>query len=145
MKQKKQKGSRLERFVAKQITEAGLGEAHRELMSGGGWRKGDIASSLPFQIEAKHQKRIRILEWIDQAKRETKEGNYDPNKWIVVFNDFREKPEFSEVYAVIDLWELLSLLKRSREPKVKQPDRELKWKIRKLIQSAKEVLKNLEK
>ena len=142
---KKAKGSRFERFIAKEITQAGLGEAHRELMSGGGWRKGDIASSLPYLMEAKHQKKIRVLEWIDQARREAQQGNFDPNKWILVFNDFRKKPEFSEVYAVIDFWELLELLKKNSEPKIKQPDRQLKWEIQKLIQTAKQVIKKLEK
>ena len=142
---KQNKGKRLETFICHEIEKAGLGKAIRTPGSGSGLIKSDIFSSLDFSIECKHQKKIRILEWIDQAKQEAKIGNYDPNKWIIVFNDFREKPEFTEVYAVIDLWELLDLLKRSQEPKIKTPDRELKWEIRKLIQSAKEVLKNLEK
>ena len=140
---KRAKGSRFERFLAKEITEAGLGTAHRELMSGGGWRKGDIASSLPFLIEAKHQKQIRILEWIDQAKRETEQGNWDKDKWAVVFNDFRIKPEFSEVYAVIDFWQWLSLLKKNSEPKIKQPDRELKWRLERLKNAVNAVIKGM--
>ena len=140
---RKQKGSRFERFIAKEITEAGLGQAHRELMSGGGWRKGDIASSLPFQIEAKHQKTIHALNWIDQAKQEAQQGNYDSDKWLMVFNDPRAKPEFSEVYAVIDFWQLLQLLKKNSEPRIKEPDRQIKWKLVRLIDSAKAVLKDL--
>jgi len=50
-------------------------------------------------------------------------------------------PEFERAYATINFWEFLELLKRYSEPRVKEPDREMKWKIQRLITSAKELLK----
>ena len=142
-KSKKAKGKRFERFICHQIELEGLGKATRTPGSGSGKLKSDIFSSLEWSIEAKHQKKIRVLEWIDQAKREAQQGNFDPNKWILVFNDFRKKPEFSEVYAVIDFWELLELLKKNSEPKIKAPDRELKWKLERLKNACQSVIKEL--
>ncbi len=76
----KEKGARFERYIAKEITAHGLGEAHREVMSGAGFRKGDIASNLSFLIEAKNEKQTNLLPNIDQAKRQADQGNYDRDK-----------------------------------------------------------------
>ena len=140
---KKNKGSRFERLIAKEIELAGLGKAHRELMSGGGWRKGDIASSLPFLIEAKNQKRIDINRWIDQAKREAEQGNWDRDKWALVFKDPRTPETRPDIYTIIDFWEWLKLLKKNQAPKIKEPDRQLKWKLEKLKNIINQVLREL--
>ena len=140
---KKQKGSRFERWIAKQIELAGLGTAHREYMSGAGFRKGDIASSIPFLIEAKHQKKLSTLTWIDQSKREAVQGNYDRDKWALVFNDPRVKPEFTQVYAVIDFGEFLELLKKAQEPLTKEPDRDMKYSLMRLKGAINSVMKKL--
>lgn len=137
-----QKGRRLENFIAEQIEYAGLGHARREVGSGSGKRKGDIFANIPFLIEAKHQNKISILNWIDQAKRDSEAGNANPDKWSVVFNDFR-KGEFQELYAVIDFNQFLDLLKRESEPKVKEPDREFKWLLTNLKNICNKIIKRL--
>ena len=53
-----EKGKRFEKMIAKDIEAEGLGMARREVGSGSGKKKGDIASNLPFLIEAKNQKTI---------------------------------------------------------------------------------------
>jgi len=138
-----EKGKRLEKYIANEIEQEGLGAARREQGSGSGKKKGDIFCNLPFLIEAKHWDKIRILEWIDQAKSQAEIGNWSREKWAVVFNDFR-KGEFQNLYAVIDFWEWLGLLKKNAEPKVKEPDRQLTWDLKSLLNVAKKVVKQLE-
>jgi len=138
-----QKGRRLENFICEEIEKTGLGKATRTPGSGSGLKKSDIFANIPFLIEAKNQKKIKILDWIDQAKKEAEQGNYDLNKWAVIFNDFR-KGEFQSVYVVLDLWEWLELLKRNKDPLVKNPDKEISWKIKSAINSLKSLLKSLE-
>ncbi len=137
------KGKRFENFIAKEIEATGLGKATRTPGSGSGKLKSDIFANIPFSIEAKHQRRIDILNWIDQAKKDAERGNYHTEKWSVVFNDFR-KGEFQDVYAVIDFWEFLKLLKKNSEPLVKKPDRELKFEIQRLVDIARRVIKKLD-
>lgn len=138
----KAKGTRFEHFIAKEITEAGLGRAGREANSGAGFRKGDIASNLLFLIEAKNEKQVNILKNIDQAVKQARIGNYSSNKWALVSRDPRY-PEFDRVYITIDFWEFLGLMKRNSEPRVKKPDRELKWKLENLKSAIQKVIKEL--
>ena len=142
-KSRQNKGKRFEKFICQEIEAEGLGKATRTPGSGSGKLKSDIFSSLNWSIEAKHQKTIHILDWIDQAKREAKQGNYDSDKWLLVFNDPKAKPEFSQVYAVLDFWELLKLLKKNSEPRIKAPDRELKWRLENLKNAINKVIKEL--
>ena len=142
MRSAKNKGNRFENYVASQITEMGLGEAHREIGSGSGSRKGDVYSSLPFLLECKNQKALKWWDSIDQARREANQGNYDRDKWALVVRDPRE-PEFKQVYAMIDFWEFLKLLKKNREPLIKEPDKALKWKLTTLKNAINQVIKDL--
>jgi len=139
-----QKGRRFENYIAEQIEEMGLGKATREIGSGSGKRKGDIFSNLDFLLEAKNQKHLSWWASIDQSKKQAEQGNYARDKWALIIRDPR-KGEFQDCYVVMDMWEWLSLLRKNKEPKIKQVDREMGWKIKKLIQSAKQVLKDLEK
>jgi hypothetical protein len=138
------KGQRFERFIAEQIKESGLdNNAGRQPMSGAGWYKGDIRTSLNWVIEAKHQKTLNWWQSIDQAKREAQQGNQNPDNWILIVNDPRAKPEFSQCYAVIDMWKWLELLDSKKEP-IKTENRQLKYKIEKATQAIKELLKEYE-
>jgi len=137
------KGKRLEKFLCDMVEEAGLGKAVRTPGSGSGNIKGDIFSNVDFMFECKNQKQFHWHD-IDQAKEEARSGNYDRDKWSLILRDPRH-PEFEEVYAVIDLGQFLTLLKRSKEPVIKEADKEASWAIRNLIQAAKKVLKRLEK
>ena len=142
-KSKLEKGKRAEKEVANRIERAGLGKARREAGSGNGKNKADIFCSLDYLIEVKNQKTIKFQEWIKQAKEQARIGNSDPNKWCLVIVDPAgvQSPERMEIYATIELDELLELLKRSSNPKVKEPDRE----VARLFERAKDFCRRLEK
>lgn len=140
------KGKRFENWIAEQIEMAGLGDASREIGSGSGKKKGDIRSSIPFLIEAKNEEGVAksLLDRIDQAKEQARIGFAWPDKWALVIRDPRIPETQMESYAIIDFQQFLELLRRAKEPKVKEPDKSMAWKIRRLIGDAKEVLKELE-
>ena len=141
---KRKKGARFERFIAKEIEAEGLGKAGREANSGAGFRKGDIACSLDFLIECKNQKTIKILDWIGQAKKQAEMGNYSSEKWMLVFRDPQTPETNPNIYAIVDFWEMLKLLKKNQEPRIKEPDREMAWKLKRLVEYGKSLLKELE-
>ena len=134
-----QKGKDFENYICEQIMEMGLGHAHREAGSGSGKKKGDIFANLPFLIEAKNQAIPHILQWIKQAKQQAEIGNWDRYKWAVIFKEHRTQ----NCYAVIDMWEFLKLLKKDSEPLIKEPDKDLKWRLINLKQQCQQVIKKL--
>ena len=142
-KSKLEKGKRAEKEVARRIERAGLGKARREAGSGSGKNKADIACNLPFLLEVKNQKTIMFQNWIKQAKEQARIGNSDPNKWCLVIIDPSgvQSPERMEIYATIELDEFLGLLKRSANPRVKEPDKEMA----RLMERAREFCRRLEK
>jgi hypothetical protein len=140
----KNKGKDFEKFIAHEIEEIGLGNANREKRSGGGLNKGDIRANLPFLIEAKDQKTIHILDWIEQAQKQAEIGNISSDKWALIFRNPNSPTEYPECYAVIDMWQFFELLKKDAEPKIKAPDRELKWALTALKNAISKVLKLLD-
>ena len=140
---RKNKGKRLEKWICQQIENYGFGKAIRTPGSGSGLIKSDVFSNLDWSIEAKHHNKVSMLHWIDQAMREAKEGNADRDKWMLVFNDPRVSPEFTNVYAVLDFGKLLELLKKNKEPIIKSDDRELKYSVYRLKEACNGVLKKL--
>lgn len=136
------KGKRAEQEVCRRIELVGLGGSCRTPGSGSGKKKGDVFNNLLFMIEVKNEKQTNFLPNIDQAKRQAEMGNFDPNKWCLVTVDPRgvQYPERMTMYATVELDELLVLLKRSAEPKIKEPDRELKY----LLESIKEAIRRLD-
>lgn len=142
-----EKGKRAENEVCRRIERVGLGESRRTSGSGNGNRdKGDIFANLPFMFEVKNEKTTNFLPNIDQSKRQSEQGNFDQNKWCLITVDPRgvQEPERMTMYATIELDEFLELLKRNQEPKVKAPDRSLKWKLEKLRQLSKEILNEID-
>ena len=139
-----QKGKNFENWIADQIEEAGLGRASRTPGSGSGNRhKGEILANIPFLIEAKNHASLKWHPAIDQAKSQAEIGNWDSKKWALVVKDFRSPENNPEAYALIDFHEFLKLLKKDAEPLVKEPDRNLKYKLGRLKQAAQEVIKEL--
>ena len=134
------KGKRLENYTIQQIEEMGLGSGVRTPGSGSGKKKGDVFWPGDFMIECKNEAQTNFLTNVDQAKRQAEIGNHYKDKWALITRDPRY-PEFQRVYVTIDLHEWLELLKKNREPITKEPDKEAKWKIQRLVQDAKEVIK----
>ncbi len=141
-KSKQEKGKRFEKYICEEIEKYGFGKAIRTPGSGSGKIKGDAFANIDFMIECKNEKQWH-WENIDQAKKEAERGNYYKGKWVLVVRDPRA-PEFQKVYAVIDLGQFLELLKKDKEPIIKEPDRNTAWHLKNLIQAAKQVLKDLE-
>lgn len=140
-----EKGKRYEKHLAEIIEKMGFGRAIRSAGSGNGNRdKGDLICNLPFLIEAKNHDNFHITDWVDQAKRQAKQGNWDSEKWAVVFRDFRQPETTSEDYVVISFPEFLTLLKKDSEPRIKEPDRSLKWKLQNLKTICNQIIKELE-
>ena len=140
-----QRGRRFENYVAREIEVEGLGGARRETGSGSGTKKGDIFANLPFLIECKNQKK-NVLKWwqsIGQAKEQAAIGNWAKEKWMLVVRD-PGYGEFKQCYAMIDLHEMLRLLKKDQEPRIKAPDREMRWKLERFVAYGKALLKELE-
>lgn len=138
------KGKRGEKLVCERIEAAGLGAATRTPGSGNGLKKGDIFSGLPFLIEVKNRKEYQWWKYVDEVKDDARKGNWDPDKWAIVVYDPRTAQDNPNLYVLIDFQEFLSLLKRNEEPKVKEPDRSLKWALQKLRQACREVEGQLE-
>lgn len=137
-----EKGKRAEKEVARRIERMGLGLARKESGSGNGLKKGDIVADIPFLIEVKNHRTIKFPEWIKQAKEQSRIGFSDPNKWCLVIVDPAgvQEPERMDIYAMVELDELLELIKKNKEPKVKEPDRLLKYQLNEF----REILRRLE-
>ena len=140
-KSAQQKGKRLENYVCEVIKEMGFGKAVRTPGSGSGKIKGDTFSAIDFTIECKNQKQFHWQD-IEQAKEEAQQGNYYKDKWALIIRDPR-KPEFESVYAIIDLGQFLELLKKNKEPIVKEMDRETNYIVKNLIIWLKKLEKQL--
>lgn len=68
----KQKGARFERSLASKLKEYGF-EARRTAQYCGNTGDASDVVGLPgIHIEAKHQERMNLYDWIDQAKRDSK-------------------------------------------------------------------------
>jgi len=123
---KKQKGSKFERKVAQMIRQSGLdSKARRRPLSGAekmvrGY--GDIISTLPFSIEAKHQKGTsHFWQWWEQARNQAKpmrppllvfSGNWRP---VMVALEFKT---FLDIFREKRDWEEAKIEAKKEEPNV---------------------------
>ena len=146
-KSKKAKGSRFEQFIAEQIRESGLDlNARRQPLSGAGYDKGDIKTTIPFTIECKNCNQVYAMEWIEQSKREALQGNVNPDKWAVVFRN-PKLAEGQESFVIISLDQFLELLKGKQENLIIEVDadnRQLKYDLQRLKEALNKVIKQLD-
>ena len=136
-------GKKFEKWGNEQIEEMGLGKAIRTPGSGSGKVKGDSFNALDFLIEFKSERNPQWKGNIQQAKREAEQGNYNPDKWVLVQRDPETPQANPQAFAILDYFEFLKLLKKNSEPKIKAPDRELKWKLERLKNACQSVIKEL--
>ena len=137
------KGKRFEKYISQEIEAEGLGRSVRTPGSGSGKIKGDLFNNLDFMIECKNQDKYDINRWVDQAKGQAEVGNFNSEKWALIFRDFRTSETSPDVYVMIDLYQFLQLLKKNQEPKMKEPDRDMKWKLVRLRDAINQVVKDL--
>ena len=138
-----QKGRDFENWIAHQAELAGFARSVREVGNGSGKRKGDVSWAIKKTPEAKndtaHFPKL-LLDWVAQAERQAVGGQ----PWVLILRDPRSPQANCRAFAILDFQEWLALEQRNRQPKVKEPDRETTWKLRRLIEAAKSVIKELE-
>lgn len=132
------KGKILENWIVDRLHISGLDiRAYRQKGSGNGLNKGDVWNDLNLCIEAKNCKNFS-QDWFKQVKRESL-GVQIP---VVVWHKNQVPLEDSVVIISWNYFE--ELLLKSKEPELKQPDREVAWKVKSAINSLKALLKELE-
>lgn len=132
----RKKGRELVKETVKRLKEEGL-HCYEVVGSGAGKLKGDIrVESLDLVIEAKKQKQISMTTWVRQSEKEGLGYNKTALVWQI--------PNTPDIRADIDLGYFCELLKRAEEPKMKEPDRELKWELTRLVEIAKRIIKKIE-
>ena len=141
-----QKGKDFEIHIAKELGLNGFSESRRESGSGSGLKKGDVfCPDFPFLIEAKNQKVVKINEWVDQSKRQAEIGFHDREKWVLMFKDTRTPNKNPTIYAVCDFYAFLDLAKRFNEPRIKEPDYNLKREVEALKYRSQGLIRKLNK
>lgn len=71
----KQKGARFERLLASKFREYGYSDARRTAQYCGNTGDASDVVGLPgIHVEAKHQERMQLYEWMAQAKRDAENG-----------------------------------------------------------------------
>jgi len=134
----RQKGRQLVKEVIRILKDEYNIDCHETVGSGSGTReKGDIrVPALNLVIEAKKQKQVSMASWATQSEKEGLGYNKTALAWQI--------PQTPHIRIDIDLCYFAELLKRAEEPKIKEPDREMKWLIQKLVDTGKQVIKRLE-
>jgi len=133
------KGKLLESFIVDRLRATGLDiRAARNPGSGNGKLKGDIWNDLNICFEAKNTANPNLGPTIKQVRREAL-GTQIP---VIVWHPPQIPLEDSVV--IIDWHYFEELLLKTQQPKTINPDRALAWKVKSLIQSAKQLLKELE-
>lgn len=100
----KQKGARFERQLASKFREYGYDDARRTAQYCG--KTGDASDvvGLPYiHVEAKHQERMELYKWMDQAKRDAKESG--KNVLHAVFH----KKNNAEILVTMELKDWINL------------------------------------
>ena len=99
----KQKGARFERLLASKFREFGFTDSRRTAQYCGNTGDASDVVGLPgIHVEAKHQERMSLYEWMDQAKRDSK-GNGLP----AVFH----KKNNAEILVTMELSDWMTLYK----------------------------------
>ena len=133
----RQKGRQLVKEVIRILKDEFNIQAYEVVGSGAGKEKGDIrVYSSDLVIEAKKQKRTSMSDWVKQSEKEGLGYNKTALAWQI--------PQTPHIRIDIDLCYFAELLKRAEEPKIKEPDRSLKWDIQRLVDAGKRVIKQLE-
>ncbi len=138
-----QKGRLLENYVAQEIRKKRSDtQAMRQIGSGSGIWKGDINSKMKILnrqavIECKNQKVVKFQEWWIQTEKQCL-GYGEP---VLVIKLHNAPLEASKVVIYLDTF--LELAKRASEPKKKEPDNELKWKLNNPEKAVKDLQREL--
>jgi Holliday junction resolvase len=130
----RQKGRKLVREIVRRLKEEGL-SCYEVVGSGAGLLKGDIrVESLDLVIEAKKHKQISMVSWVKQSEKEGLGINRTALAWQI--------PATPDIRIDVSLEYFIDLLLRAQGPKIKQVDREMRYKIQRAVDSLKALLKD---
>ena len=140
VKNTRQKGRKLVKIILERIKREVDNGAYEVVGSGAGLDKGDIRiPSLDLVAEVKNCETISMAKWVKQAERE----GLQHSKTALMWRHPKSPLDNPEIRVDIGLDYFIEIVQRYSEPRIKQPDREMRWKIQRLIDSAKAVLKEL--
>lgn len=111
----KQKGARFERKLASLFREYGYEDSRRTAQYCGNTGDASDVVGLPgIHAEAKHQERMQLYDWIDQAKRDAKAGG--EGRLPVVFHkknnaEILVTMQFDTFMRIYKEWQVSELLK----------------------------------
>lgn len=137
-------GNKFETYIMRRLQQSVDARTHLTTMSGGGIDKHDVrVPSLNLEIEAKNATGQFNLQgdW-EQCKRQKTTGNV-----AVLAIRHPRRPEFQETLIVMDLEDWIALLQGQQEKREISftATKEDKYKIQRLVESAKQVIKLYEK
>lgn len=136
-----QKGKELENFVAELLVKSGIDrQASRQIGSGNGKKKGDIATSIPWTIECKNTKTLKWKEASEQVKREA----MGYQKEVVIWHP-PHKP-LDQSIAIININDFIELLERAKNQERAETilDKyQIKNNLEKAVYHLKQVVKEL--
>ena len=110
----KQKGARFERLLASKFREYGYKDSRRTAQYCGNTGEASDVIGLPgIHIEAKHQEKMHLYDWMEQAKRDSRESGNFP----VVFHK-KNNAEILVTMRFDDFMEMYKEYEASQELKV---------------------------
>ncbi len=111
----KQKGTRFERSLASKFKDYGYTEARRTAQYCGNTGDASDVVGLPgIHVEAKHQERMQLYDWMEQAKRDAEAGG--EGKLPVVFHkknnaEILVTMRFDDFMGIYKEWDAAQILK----------------------------------
>lgn len=115
----KQKGARFERKLASMFREYGYEDSRRTAQYCGNTGNASDVVGLPgIHAEAKHQERMQLYDWMDQAKRDAEAGG--EGRFPVVFHkknnaEILVTMQFDTFMKIYKEWQISELLKVGEE------------------------------
>ena len=139
VKNTRQKGRAFVKIIIARLEEYGL-KSYEVSGSGAGLTKGDIRiDALNLVIEAKDHKQISVAQWVEQSEKE----GLGVNKTALFWRHPKSPSSNPDIRVDISLEYFAKLLKKNSEPMIKEPDREMKYRLKNLGVAVKQVEKYL--
>ena len=135
------KAIRMENWLVEKCRELIDSKSYKTSASGAGFDKNDVRiPNFDIEIEAKNQATWKMPEYVEQLKRQKTNGNVSV---LAIRNP--AKPEFQEVYVLMDFYDWAEMVKAQHENVEIESnyDPQLKWKMKRLKDAAHEVFKEL--
>ncbi len=139
----KAKGNRLEMYLVQRLRETVDVNTHKTNASGAGIDKNDVRiPSLNIELECKNAATFNLQSDWDQARAQKTSGNMS-----MLAIRHPKLPEFQETLIAMDLEDFIALLQGQQSEREVSftADKDSKWKVKRLMESAREVIKLFDK